>query len=344
MTKKGGKRLDIQGLAYFLIEQGFNKNASDFYIFPTLEGKYEFTYRYHTQKITYFITSKSTGEKIILFFKYLAGMNVAEKRKVQAGSATVQLKNTDKRIRLSTMSDFQGRESLVIRFLYSFSNQEQGLTLLQGQWNRLKKSIATKGLYLFCGPTGSGKTTIMYQLAQMFKTKQVITIEDPVEIEEPTFLQLQVNEALGLTYEELIKACLRHRPDVLIVGEIRDAQTAKMVVRAALTGHLVFSTVHALNKASVWQRLAELGVNQEELAQSLRGIVYQELLPVKCLYCASTCTEHCSSYASNYGLLMDMSFIEGGRVKYETTDWQHALWKAWSYGFITEATVSTYSG
>ena len=119
----------------------------------------------------------------------------------------------------------------------------------------------------------------MHELAKfLFKGQQVMSIEDPVEIKQDNMLQLQLNEAIGLTYENLIKLSLRHRPDLLIIGEIRDSETARAVVRASLTGATVFSTIHAKSIRGVYERLLELGVSEEELAVVLQGVCYQRLI------------------------------------------------------------------
>lgn len=119
----------------------------------------------------------------------------------------------------------------------------------------------------------------MYHLAKLkFPDKQILTIEDPVEIKQDNMLQLQLNEAIGATYDNLIKLSLRHRPDLLIIGEIRDEETARAVIRASLTGATVFSTVHARSISGVYARMLELGVKREELNNALQGIAYQRLI------------------------------------------------------------------
>ena len=139
--------------------------------------------------------------------------------------------------------DYRGYESLVIRLLH---DEERELRFWFDQLPDLKKKLAGRGLYLFAGPVGSGKTTLMHALAQeRFADQQVMSIEDPVEIKQDNMLQLQLNDQIGMTYDNLIKLSLRHRPDLLIIGEIRDRETARAVVRASLTGVTVFSTIHA---------------------------------------------------------------------------------------------------
>ena len=130
------------------------------------------------------------------------------------------------------------------------------------------------------GPTGSGKTTTMYEVAKKLSpNKVVMTIEDPVEVHEPTFLQSQVNNEAGIDYQSLLKAALRHRPDILIIGEIRDQGTARLAVDAALSGHLVFATVHAKSTLQTISRLESLGIKNDELANCLTAVSYQRLLP-----------------------------------------------------------------
>jgi Type II secretory pathway, ATPase PulE/Tfp pilus assembly pathway, ATPase PilB len=137
-----------------------------------------------------------------------------------------------------------------------------------------------KGMMLFAGPMGSGKTSLMYALTrQLSYKKRVMCIEDPIEIVEDSFLQLQVNEEAGMTYEELIKTTLRHRPGILIIGEIRDAKTAQQAIRAAICGYTVMSTIHGKSKYSVIQRLQQFGVSDEEISNAINLISYQRLIP-----------------------------------------------------------------
>lgn len=164
----------------------------------------------------------------------------------------------------------------MIRLLY---DGQQPLAFWDWTPQQLSRFIQGRGLYLFSGPVGSGKTSLMYQLAKTrFQERQILTIEDPVEIKDPAFLQLQLNKDIGMTYDHLIKLSLRHRPDLLIIGEIRDTETARAVIRASLTGISVFSTVHARSIPGVYARLLELGVEPGELAESLRLVAYQRLI------------------------------------------------------------------
>lgn len=146
--------------------------------------------------------------------------------------------------------------------------------------NELAQLIKLKqGLILLAGQMGSGKTTTLYHVAANHLNDQmVLTIEDPVELVVPQFLQLQVNNAAQMSYDRLLKLALRHHPDVMIIGEIRDAETAHIVVQAALSGHLILSTVHAMSITGIWYRLRAFGIPVDLLNQVIVGLGYQEMM------------------------------------------------------------------
>lgn len=138
------------------------------------------------------------------------------------------------------------------------------------------------GLVLLSGPTGSGKTTTLHALLEYIATtrkKRIVSLEDPIEIQDSSYVQLQVNEDAGFTYENGIKELLRHDPDVLMLGEIRDPYSAKMLIRSALSGHLIFSTIHAKDCTEVIYRLEEFGIKQADVQETLLGITSQRLYP-----------------------------------------------------------------
>jgi len=312
--------VDIKTLAHELIQWGIDHQAQDLYILPKREIM-EVFFRYSKSKVIFKELPLQEGEKLIFHFKFISGMDVGERRKMQMGAVEYQVKKQQRRLRLSTVGDYQNRESLVIRFLHAFG-EEPEYFFLPWQVAAIKAYSHRKGLHVFSGPVGSGKTTFMYKIAkQITHDQQVISIEDPVEIEEATFLQLQTNEKIAVTYEALIRACLRHRPDVLIIGEIRDRQTAQAAIRAALTGHTVFTTIHARNIVGVWQRLKDLGSDLSELSECLAGIIYQRLLP------------ETNNEKARAGVLFDYCF------QWETTPvgkWNNFLRKVWAYGFISD--------
>lgn len=277
--------MEIEELSNELIQYGFEHQMQDLYLVPRRE-KYRYFYRkgafyeYKNSSLSNVNNEMSvvTALQLINRFKFLGQMDVSEKRKVQLGAISYPLPHGDQRLRLSTVGDYLQRESLVIRFLHQFGSSPE-VYHLPDQLTILQKNTKKRGLYLFCGPVGSGKTTLMYKLAREMKG-QVITIEDPVEIEEADFIQLQVNEKIHQSYDELIKLSLRHHPDVLIIGEIRDTKTIQGAIRAALTGHCVYATLHASSLETAHARVFELGGEASLLKECLRGIVYQELFPV----------------------------------------------------------------
>lgn len=265
----------VQNIAQDIICRAKKEQAQDIYFVPR-ENMYELYMRIGDERrfIQQYAFEKMAA--VISHFKFTAGMNVGEKRRSQLGSCDYQYGDKKTSLRLSTVGDYRGYESLVIRLLH---DEEAELKFWFAQIPELKERFKQRGLYLFSGPVGSGKTTLMHQLAQeRFAGQQIMSIEDPVEIKQSGMLQLQLNEAIGLTYESLIKLSLRHRPDLLIIGEIRDAETARAVVRASLTGVTVFSTIHAKSVRGVYERLLELGVTETELKIVLQGICYQRLI------------------------------------------------------------------
>lgn len=312
--------MDIKDFSRELIEWGIRNRAQDLYILPDRD-RYDVFFRVAQYKKRYKQLSKEYGEKLIFHFKFIGQMDVGEKRKAQVGAASYSVDNQERRLRLSTVGDFRQRESLVIRFLHFFGDSQENY-LLPTQLTRIRRGVKKSGLHLFCGPVGSGKTTLMYKLAkENQRNSQVICIEDPVEIEEHSFLQLQTNTKIDLTYDVLIKACLRHRPDILIIGEIRDPLTAKAAIRASLTGHTVFATIHSRGLKGATERLVELGVQERELAECLKSVIYQRLVSV------SIASKEQSALLMEYQLSEEKS-----------SDWNKLLRKAWAYGIIDENT------
>lgn len=265
----------IQELARQMIAEAVATRVSDLYLVPKGD-RYQVYHRIMDERSFVREMEEDQVVALVSHFKFLAGLNVGEKRRSQQGACDYDYGQGSISLRLSTVGDYCGRESLVIRFLY---DNDKELSFWFEAAERLAEEIKGRGLYLFSGPVGSGKTTLMYHLARLkFPDKQILTIEDPVEIKQDDMLQLQLNEAIGATYDNLIKLSLRHRPDLLIIGEIRDAETARAVIRASLTGATVFSTVHAKSISGVYARMLELGVSPAELENALQGIAYQRLI------------------------------------------------------------------
>lgn len=221
--------------------------------------------------------SINQGREIINFLKFAAQMDIAEHRRPQVGAFEYQYQGDKFYLRLSSIGDFKNNESLVIRVIYQVS---AGKYFFDHQLDQLLRLTSKRGLIITSGPTGSGKTTTMYQIAkQVGKNRMVMTIEDPVEIHESDFLQTQVNLEADISYPRLLEAALRHRPDILIIGEIRNANTARLAIDAALSGHLVLATVHAKSTLQTISRLESLHINTNELSNCLTAVSYQRLLP-----------------------------------------------------------------
>lgn len=351
--------MDIENFGKKLIQSAQEYGTSDVHILPQQE-KYEIYFRIGGQMEKQYTLTLKDGERLILYFKYLSNMDVGERRRPQGGSLVYELdKETAQDLRFSTITNYQGQESLVIRLLETQTDINlEDSTFLKEELGEMKKLIQYKsGLILFSGPVNSGKTTTMYQLVRerLKKEKlQVITIEDPVEIQDDNFFQVQVNERAGATYEESLKASLRHHPDLIIVGEIRDEETARMVVRGALTGHLIIASVHAKNAEGVLARMHELGISIELLKQTIIAIVFQKLIPIYCEFCEGNCQLFCNNLPVNkkraalYDLLESsnirtLSFQDIQMVKSERQrNFNHLLKKVYAYGFISETTHNQY--
>lgn len=351
--------MNIESFARRIIQNAKEFGTSDIHVLPE-KNDFGVYFRLNGRMERQYTMKEEEGIRIVSYFKYSASMDVGERRKPQTGSLVYELGEGEKQdLRLSTITNYQGQESLVIRMLET--QDEIALeksTFLQDELRWMKRLIDYKsGLILFSGPVNSGKTTTMYQLVRNRMTKsklQVISIEDPVEIEEERFLQIQVNEKAGSTYEATLKASLRHHPDIIIVGEIRDEETAKMAIRGALTGHLIIASVHAKNAEGVLTRMNELGISFEMLRQTLIAVVFQKLLPIYCGLCEGDCQLYCQKYpvnqkrASLYDILgsheLQSIGIEGLNQlnMNRERNFNELLKKVYSFGFITEETYYQY--
>ena len=243
--------------------------------------------------------------EIIARIKILAGMNVAEKRKPQDGSFSFlfNIKNLNKRydIRAAYMPTIGG-ETMVLRILENYLEDINLETLgFSNQSIVMLKEILTRkyGMILVSGPTGSGKSTTLKSLIAMLNDgrKKIITVEDPVESKIEGIVQIQVNQNIGVTFAEVLKATLRNDPDIIVISEIRDEVTAEIAVRAALTGHLVISTIHTNDAVSTLIRLVDMGIPKYLILDSLIGVIGQRLVGKKCQKCMG---EGCSECSNGY--------------------------------------------
>ena len=247
------------------------------------------------------VAGAELNEKAISRVKVMAELDITERRTPQDGRFKARIRDRDIDFRVSIMPSIYG-EDAVIRILDKehLSDRLAGLTLDHLGFDAAPMAVIRRlarephGMMLVTGPTGSGKTTTLYAAISEINdgASKIITIEDPVEYQVPGVLQIPVNERKGLTFARGLRSILRHDPDKIMVGEIRDPETAQIAVQAALTGHLVFSTVHANNVFDVLGRFEHMEVDPYSMVSAMNGIVAQRLVRVFCLHCAGKgCTE-----------------------------------------------------
>jgi general secretion pathway protein E len=274
-----------------MLERAMDLRASDIHIEPFRTG---LVVRMRVDGILRAVPfpGDAPPQAVVSRIKILAGLNIAERRLPQDGAARARVGRTEIDIRIATMPTQHG-ESVVIRLL----PRDRGLLDLSkiGLFGRdeatLRRLLALPhGLILITGPTGSGKTTTLATMLSILNepTRKILTIEDPVEYEIPGVNQSQAKPAIGLTFATAMRAFVRQDPDVIMVGEIRDSETANIAVHAALTGHLVLSTLHTETAAAAVPRLLDLGVEAFLLRSTLRAVVAQRLVRVLCDGCKNT--------------------------------------------------------
>jgi len=226
---------------------------------------------------------------IISRIKLMANMDIAERRLPLDGRTKIKLGRKEVDIRVSSVPVQYG-ESLVLRLLLQ-DNMQLNLSSLGLSRDLSEKflRLVTQpyGMFLVTGPTGSGKTTTLYSVINEINSpeKKIVTAEDPVEYQIDNVNQVQVKPGIGLTYASTLRSFLRHDPDVILIGEIRDSETAEIAIQASLTGHMVFSTLHTNDAAGAVNRLADMGVENYLLASSLVGVMAQRLVRKICLHC-----------------------------------------------------------
>ena len=259
------------------------------------------------------------SQALVLRLKLMAGLDISEKRMPQDGRFSIRVKDHNIDVRLSTMPVAYG-ESVVMRLL----DQTSGTLNLDqlGMPNNIRQrfeAMATRphGMILVTGPTGSGKTTTLYAALKMLNKadNKIITVEDPIEYRLSRINQVQVNSEIGLTFSRVLRSVLRHDPDIVLVGEIRDEETAEIALRAAMTGHLVLSTLHTNDSISTVNRLMDMGIKNYLLASALHGILAQRLVRRVCDSCArpDTLTPQAKAWlqAHDDTPVQDTQFLKG---------------------------------
>ncbi|MCA1054812.1 GspE/PulE family protein [Rossellomorea aquimaris] len=280
-----------------MLKDAIRGDASDIHFIPRLND-YHIQFRKTGVLSPFQSISHDQGERLIAHLKFMAQMDIGEKRKPQSGSFNTTISDSPVSLRISTLPTNHLKESLVIRILpQEFQVPLEKMSLYPSSARKLLALLMySHGLIIFTGPTGSGKTTTLYSLVHHCSSalnRNVITLEDPIEKDHEDMVQIQVNEKAGITYSTGLKAILRHDPDIIMVGEIRDRETAETAIRAALTGHLVLTTLHTKDAKSAIYRLMELGVHWHDIQQTLIGVSAQRLVKLNCSVCGTVCKADC---------------------------------------------------
>ncbi|MBH0025415.1 MULTISPECIES: GspE/PulE family protein [unclassified Pseudoalteromonas] len=272
-----------------LISRALRQGASDMHLEP-YQGRYRARFRVDGVLHEAETISARKQLPIITRLKILSGMDIAEKRRPQDGKIEMKIANQEIDIRVSALPLNDG-ESVVMRFLRKENvRYDMSVLGLSSDINQLilEDIKTTSGVVLLTGPTGSGKTTTLYTFLNALNNDDVkiITLEDPVEYQLPGINQVQVNSDIGFDFSAGLRSVVRQDPDIIMLGEIRDKETAQIALQSALTGHLVFSTVHTNDAASAYTRLLDLGVEEFLLNAALVSIVAQRLARKICANCS----------------------------------------------------------
>ena len=225
------------------------------------------------------VKSLFNDAKLIRYLQYLSGLDVGKLLEPQTGQFEIQLDDDLLSLRFSVVNTV-GSSIGVLRILNSSLDLDiNRLSGIEDQNTYFKNILKHQcGLVIFSGPTGSGKTTTLYTILKSVPNKKIYSIEDPIEVFMDNIVQLQINENGGFDYEDGVKQILRHDPDIIMIGEIRDSKAARWAIIAANTGHLVFTTIHASRASSVVSRLSELGVSQNDLYENLLCLSNQRMV------------------------------------------------------------------
>jgi general secretion pathway protein E len=304
-----------------LITRGLRQGASDMHLEP-FEGRYRARFRVDGVLHEAEILSPRMQLPIVTRLKILSGMDIAERRRPQDGKIEMRIANQELDIRVSSLPLNDG-ESMVLRFLrkdsvrYDMSVLGLSADIHQLILEDLKR---TSGVVLLTGPTGSGKTTTLYTFLNALNTDgvKIITLEDPVEYQMDGINQVQINSDIGFTFSNGLRSVVRQDPDIIMLGEIRDNETAQIALQSALTGHLVFSTVHTNDAAGAYTRLLDLGVEEFLLNAALVSVVAQRLARKTCESCAKPHPEaqamikkyQLQEFADRFGVA-DINLVKG---------------------------------
>ncbi len=300
----------IANFVDLILSTAIRDRATDIHIEPE-EARLRIRYRIDGVMREEAAPSKSMQSELVSRIKIAANLDVSEKRLPQDGRFMTELEGAVVDLRVSTLPTIHG-EKVVIRLLdrrnllLSFEQLGFSANVVQSWMNVIRKP---EGLILITGPTSSGKTSTLYTTLQEINSieKNIITVEDPVEYSLTLINQIQINEKAGLTFPSTLRAILRQNPDIIMIGEIRDTETAHMAIRSALTGHLVFSTIHTNDAPSAIARLVDMGLERYLVASALKGILAQRLVRLNCPECLQ-------SYRPSDGILKRAGLSELGNT------------------------------
>jgi len=285
-----GKSESVIKAASLIFEQAYQKKASDIHIEP-LEDLVLVRMRIDGELVETMSFAKTAFSHLLSRLKVLGGLDIAEKRIPQDGRMSILLLGETVNMRISTLPTLYG-EKVVIRLLGTSNSEDimdiEDLQIEQDSYAKLVRAMeAPNGILLVTGPTGSGKSTTVYSVLKRLAkpTINVITVEDPVEKMIPRINQVQVNQKAGLTFAAGLRSILRQDPDIVMIGEIRDNETAKIGAKAAVTGHLVIATMHTNNAASTFMRMMDMDVEPYIVASAIVGVIAQRLVKKICTYC-----------------------------------------------------------
>ena len=278
----------IVDVVNYILVTASKKNASDIHFDPA-ENHMKVRFRIDGKLDTFTIVPNTAKQNLVARLKIMAGMNITETRLPQDGAIRTVIEDVSLDMRVSSLPTKRG-EKIVIRIMdYSMSLRGlESLCFNDINYKKVLKMISEpNGIILVTGATGSGKSTTVYSLLQRLNQPDtnLITVEDPVEMELEGMNQVQVNSEIGLTFANVLRSILRQDPNVIMIGEIRDSETAQIAVRASITGHLVLSTIHTNNSLSTIERLLDMDVERYLLASALEGIVSQKLARKLCDKC-----------------------------------------------------------
>ena len=282
------KKLEIADIVNNIIIYAVSKKASDIHFDPSEKGL-RVRLRIDGLLQDHAIVPEAYQRNLITRIKLISNMNITESRLPQDGAIKGNINGINLDMRVSSLTTNLG-EKIVIRIL-DYTQSANGLESLgfsENNLEKIKKMISVpNGIILITGATGSGKSTTVYTMLQTLNTPDtnIITVEDPIEMNIEGINQVQVNSDIGLTFGRVLRSILRQDPNIILIGEIRDTETAQIAVRASITGHLVFSTIHTNNSLTTIERLMDMNVERYLLSSALTGIVSQKLARRLCPHC-----------------------------------------------------------